>query len=212
MADGRNFRSFYYDTLGLKNVEQKKALEILLNSEEIDVSRVATFSSKFSLPAVYRSHVWKILLGITPPFQQAHSYVSQQRIEQYQDLYHALVTIKQIDTDDQENHAELVTKLFMMQEGLFRLINIPKSQQRKLDILHTVVNVFVDMFEDPVDLYWLSVKFVEIQENFISHWEKLVKMIQNCVQAEDNTLWEHINSFNGFEHLPYQSLVQWKAA
>lgn len=35
MADGRNFRSFYYDTLGLKNVEQKKALEILLNSEEI---------------------------------------------------------------------------------------------------------------------------------------------------------------------------------
>lgn len=33
--DGRNFRSFYYDTLGLKNVEQKKALEILLKDEEI---------------------------------------------------------------------------------------------------------------------------------------------------------------------------------
>lgn len=28
-----------------------------------DVNRVATFSSRFSLPAVYRSHVWKIVLG-----------------------------------------------------------------------------------------------------------------------------------------------------
>ena len=28
-----------------------------------DVERVATFSIKFSLPAVLRTHVWKVLLG-----------------------------------------------------------------------------------------------------------------------------------------------------
>ena len=33
--DGRNFRAFYYDTLGLRNVELKKALEILLKDDPI---------------------------------------------------------------------------------------------------------------------------------------------------------------------------------
>lgn len=33
--DGRNFRSFYYETLGLRNVDQKKALEFLLKDEPI---------------------------------------------------------------------------------------------------------------------------------------------------------------------------------
>ena len=33
--DGRNFRAFYYDTLGLRNVEQRKALEILLKDDPI---------------------------------------------------------------------------------------------------------------------------------------------------------------------------------
>lgn len=65
-------------------------------------------------------------VGITPSYQEAQSYVYQQRIEQYQDLHHALVTIQQINPVDQDNHTELVTKLFMMQEGLFRLIDIPK--------------------------------------------------------------------------------------
>lgn len=37
MADttGRNFRAFYYETLGLRNVEQRKALEILLKDDPI---------------------------------------------------------------------------------------------------------------------------------------------------------------------------------
>jgi len=33
--DGRNFRTLYYDTLGLRNVEQRKALEILLKDDPI---------------------------------------------------------------------------------------------------------------------------------------------------------------------------------
>ena len=38
--NGRNFRTFYYDTLGLKNVEQRKALEILLKDDPIGIKIV----------------------------------------------------------------------------------------------------------------------------------------------------------------------------
>lgn len=45
--DGRNFRAFYYDTLGLRNVEQRKALEILLKDDPIGNGQVA---AKIFLP------------------------------------------------------------------------------------------------------------------------------------------------------------------
>ena len=28
-----------------------------------DVKRISTFSTRFSLPAIYRTHVWKVILG-----------------------------------------------------------------------------------------------------------------------------------------------------
>ena len=46
--DGRNFRTFYYDTLGLRNVEQRKALEILLKDDPIGVVKWQK-SDNFSL-------------------------------------------------------------------------------------------------------------------------------------------------------------------
>ncbi|KXJ12188.1 TBC1 domain family member 7 [Exaiptasia diaphana] len=201
--DGRNFRSFYYDTLGLKNVEQKKALEILLKDEEIDVDRVATFSCKFSLPAVFRPHVWKILLGILSPYQAAHSYMTQQRTEQFHDLKKALIVINQIDSQNADL-GELITKMYLMQEGGYRVNTVSEELKTQVRILHAVVNVFADMFEDEVDLYWLSIKFVQIQKQFINQWETLLKIIEHYIQTEDNSLWRHLQSLNAFEHLPYK--------
>ena len=34
-GDVRNFRSWYYDNLGLRGVEQRKALDLLLKDDEI---------------------------------------------------------------------------------------------------------------------------------------------------------------------------------
>ena len=46
--DGRNFRSFYYETLGLRNVDQKKALEFLLKDDPIGNTIGLAKSSCFS--------------------------------------------------------------------------------------------------------------------------------------------------------------------
>ena len=53
--DGRNFRAFYYDTLGLRNVEQRKALEILLKDDPIgnEVVTVVIFTPVLCKNDVY---------------------------------------------------------------------------------------------------------------------------------------------------------------
>lgn len=54
--DGRNFRTFYYDTLGLRNVEQRKALEILLKDDPIgDQTLFALYINCYSLYLSYLS-------------------------------------------------------------------------------------------------------------------------------------------------------------
>ncbi|KAK3739729.1 hypothetical protein QZH41_016176, partial [Actinostola sp. cb2023] len=167
------------------------------------VDRVATFSCKFSLPAVYRSHVWKLLLGVLPPYQAAHTFINQQRNEQFQDLKKALIVINQINSQCTDI-AEIITKMFLMQEGAFTVNAVPEVLKKQVRILHAVVSVFVNMFEDEVELYWLSTKFVQIHQQFVGQWDKLLKIIEHYVQAEDSLLWKHLNSLHGFDHLPHE--------
>ena len=42
----RNFRSLYYENLGLRGVEQRKALELLLKDDEIGKKQLCVWSAK----------------------------------------------------------------------------------------------------------------------------------------------------------------------
>lgn len=64
MNDGRNFRSQYYEKVGCKSVEERKSLEILFKEKVIDVNRLRQFCSRFSLPFLYRSYVWRVVFGM----------------------------------------------------------------------------------------------------------------------------------------------------
>lgn len=62
-VDERNFRSAYYEKVGFKSVEEKKSLEILLKDKPLDRVKLKQFCLRFSVPAIYRNLVWKVLLG-----------------------------------------------------------------------------------------------------------------------------------------------------
>lgn len=65
MADDfRNFRSYYYDKVGFRGVEEKKSLEMLLNEKPLNLMKISQFCLRFSLPVMYREYVWNILLGV----------------------------------------------------------------------------------------------------------------------------------------------------
>lgn len=62
-ADERNFRSTYYEKVGFRSVEEKRSLEILLKDRPLDQGKLKQFGLRFTVPAVHRNFVWKLLLG-----------------------------------------------------------------------------------------------------------------------------------------------------
>lgn len=74
-TDERNFRSYYYEKVGFRGVEEKKSLEILLKDKPLDVIKLKQFCLRFPVPALHRNKVWKILLGIKGSFCQTLSLV-----------------------------------------------------------------------------------------------------------------------------------------
>ena len=59
----RNFRSAYLEKVGIKGVEEKKSLEILLKEIPLDIKKLREFCLRFPVPATYRGYLWKVLLG-----------------------------------------------------------------------------------------------------------------------------------------------------
>ena len=63
MADGRNFRASYLVKVGIKGVEEKKSLEILLKDQFLDQAKLNQFCLRFPVPVLHRPFLWKVLLG-----------------------------------------------------------------------------------------------------------------------------------------------------
>uniref|UniRef100_A0A8C5PYC1 TBC1 domain family member 7 n=1 Tax=Leptobrachium leishanense TaxID=445787 RepID=A0A8C5PYC1_9ANUR len=111
----RNFRSVYYEKVGFRGVEEKKSLEILLKDDRLDIEKLCTFSQRFPLPSMYRTLVWKVLLGILPPHQETHSQVMAYRREQYIDVHHALQIIRFIDQSSPKR--EVFLHMYQLEMG-----------------------------------------------------------------------------------------------
>ena len=63
MTDERNFRTYYYEKFGISGVEEKKSIEILLKEQPLCVEKIRQFCLRFPVPSVYRSYLWKVVLG-----------------------------------------------------------------------------------------------------------------------------------------------------
>ena len=59
----RNFRSYYYEKVGFRVVEEKKSLEILLKEKPIDKMKLTHFALRFPVPNIHRNALYCILLG-----------------------------------------------------------------------------------------------------------------------------------------------------
>lgn len=177
-------------------------MEILLKDDPLDVQRISTFSTRFSLPAGYRTHVWKVILGIIPPYHDAQQFVMQQRREHFQDLQHVLRVIRKISDGNELPYQ--MSMIYLLDEGAFRFVKVPKNLERKAEAMRSVVQVFSEMFEDEVDLYWLSAKFMKCLDQSGLQLEKLANLIQYYLQAEDIQLHKHLSNIGAFDVLPYK--------
>uniref|UniRef100_A0ACB8FCK7 TBC1 domain member 7 n=1 Tax=Sphaerodactylus townsendi TaxID=933632 RepID=A0ACB8FCK7_9SAUR len=158
----RNFRSVYYEKVGFRGVEEKKSLEILLKDDRLDIEKLCTFSQRFPLPSMYRTLVWKVLLGILPPHHESHTFVMKYRKEQYKDAYHALQVIRFINESTPE--VEVFLRIYQLESGkLPRNPSVPLEPED--EVFLAIARAMEEMVEDSIDCYWLVSSFVNLFNN-----------------------------------------------
>ncbi|XP_023011491.2 TBC1 domain family member 7 [Leptinotarsa decemlineata] len=199
-TDERNFRSAYYEKVGFRSVEEKKSLEILLKEKPLDRGKLKQFCLRFSLPATYRSLVWKLLLGVVPVHIDCHTFIMDQRKQEYQDLYRALNVMRIIDANTPK--PQIFFAMWMLQAGNFSLDKNLVSEKGFIPIAQS----FMQFVDDDSDVYWLSKNFYDNVCKFESEIPKLIERSYSLLEKEDSTYYKHLLKEGILDNLP---LAKW---
>jgi len=218
MMAKENFRNLYYKQLGLKNVDQMKALEHLLKEDTIDKKKLKTFSQQYILPAVYRPYVWKVLLDIVPACKDSAEFVAKQRQGQFDDLELSLKVMRMLpkrvvqSRDDEEEDekkyiCEKVILMYLLEQGMISIPNQKhiKRDMHKVAILRAICQVVCEIVDDEVDVYWITTKFFEKQDSFIEHFHRQPRFVEAYLKIEDSELCDHLCDVQVFKVLPYHN-------
>ncbi|XP_071533962.1 TBC1 domain family member 7 isoform X1 [Panulirus ornatus] len=180
MSDEKNFRSQFYEKVGLREVEEKRAVEALLKEKPLDEKKFASFCQRSIVPAAYRILVWKLLLHITPRYAESQDYVRHQQTLMYDELWHTLKSLGLVNLVDKgteylndhyhpimdgvqianENKAGLETPvpehyLLMWLISEAKLLHNPRDQLKLTECQQflAVVKKISSFFDNPVDIF-----------------------------------------------------------
>ncbi|XP_014222658.1 TBC1 domain family member 7 [Trichogramma pretiosum] len=207
MDDQRNFRSSYYEKVGFRSVEEKKSLEMLLRDRPFDKAKLKQFCLRFTVPAIYRNFLWKILLDVIPPLEESHKFVMTQRTIEFNDLQRALKVVSTVDETTKPSE-------------IFLLMWLLKNRRSKIDIrsqLETPMlrsmnkmavslwNISEDLEEDErlVNVYWILSGFIEQVQKFSNEIGRLQECTYTMLEREDKELYNHLKNTSALQTLPF---------
>lgn len=198
--DERNFRSSYYEKVGFRNVEEKKSLDILLKDKPLDICKLNQFCLRFTLPGIYRNLLWKVLLGVLPVHVESHLFVWEQRQVQYHDLHRALTAL-QLTDPLKTTKCEVILSMWLLETS--ELNNITSLVlPAKYKLMSQIPNALFNIFEDEVDVYWISKGFFQCVEKFHKEMPKLIDCTLNCLEMQDLELYSHLVNIGAIDQLP----------
>lgn len=68
-----------------------------MKERPLDKGKLKQFCLRFTVPAIHRNFLWKILLGVIPVYEDSHDFVMKQRKDEFEDLKNTLISTKVID-------------------------------------------------------------------------------------------------------------------
>ncbi|CAG0889544.1 unnamed protein product [Cyprideis torosa] len=159
-GDGRNFRSYYYEKFGLRSVEERRHLEHLLQEKTLDLLKIRTIAIRFPLPAMYRLLVWKVCLGVLPPYPASHEFVLRQRKQQFESLRRGARVMGAPLGEGLTPDSELLIMWLTEEQTLcFDLSSAMSTldSQRQLSVFRCLLEMFAEAaVEDAVSVYWIG--------------------------------------------------------
>ncbi|CAK1540892.1 unnamed protein product [Leptosia nina] len=204
MTDERNFRSSYYEKVGCRGVEEKKSLEILMKEKPWDRVKLKQFCLRFTVPAAYRNLVWKVLLDIIPVYPDSHQFVTEQRTEQYNDLLYAAEMLERVEMTAPRSEVLLAMWLLELEERKPPVF--PETNYSSADTFIPIANTLLQLYDNEVDVYWLSKGLSEIVRTMQKDIVKLKEAFHNMLQKEDGELYNHLVEIKALDLIP---LTKW---
>ncbi|XP_026494553.1 TBC1 domain family member 7 [Vanessa tameamea] len=204
MADERNFRSSYYEKVGCRGVEEKKSLEILMKEKPWDRVKLKQFCLRFTVPAAYRNLVWKVLLDILPVYADSHQFVAEQRTDQYNHMLYAVEMLELVDM--KAPRSEILLAMWLLENEERKPPKFPETNYNSADTFIPIANTLLQLYDDEVDVYWLSKMLTEIVRNMQKELPKLKEAFQSMLEKEDGELYNHLVEKKALDVLP---LTKW---
>lgn len=209
MTDERNFRSSYYEKVGFRSVEEKKSLEILLKERPLDKGKLKQFCLRFTVPAIHRNFLWKILLGVIPVHEDSHDFVMKQRKNEFEDLKSALISAQIMDVTTKPS--QMFFTMWLLRNKRTKLdmntqIDLPpfRSMNKMARSLWNVMSIDYDN-EKSVDIYWVLCGFLDHIQKFQKDVDRLKECTCIVLEREDLELYNHLVEIDALKFLPYET-------
>jgi len=205
MGSERNFRSYYYEKMGFRGVEEKKSLDILLRERPIDLDRIHNFCLRFPLPGIYRIQVWQLLLGILPKYTTSTEFVWCQRAEQYKESERALLLSKKINAN-MEQKVKIAAVWLLERNWLKSDLSLQLKESDCQSYLG-IVSSLEDLVSSPEEVYWLARGVFRILETSLSDTRSMFDFLSKLL-SEDTSLLSHLDTCGGVTCQSYLHLMR----
>lgn len=134
-----------------------------------------------------------------PVHEECHTFIMEQRRQEYKDLLHALQIMRKVDSNTPK--CQVFYTIWLLHTGNLRYdINLKSECSFVL-----IVQTFMKLFDDDADIYWLAKCFYDNVKKFEADIPKLVEASWNLLKREDLQLHKHLRCVMGNNCLPIES-------
>lgn len=128
---------------------------------------------------------------------ECHSFINDQRKQEFNEIMRALTIMKLVDYNTQK--AKQLYAGFLLQTDALKFENNLNSSRGFVEI----VQFLSPLYKDDVELYWVAKGFYSTIHSFDPDFPKLVENILSFLEKEEYVLYKHLKAVDALENLPF---------
>jgi len=192
-ANEKNFRSHYYEKVGFRGVEEKKSLDILLNeTPKVDIEKIQNFCIRYTVPGIYRSNIWRMLLNVITVYKNSQELVWNHRSLHYSELKRALEVTQRLGEDSAQN----ITQIWLLSTGNLMMRAGPCSVSAKY--FRTLAHALSQVLETEAEVFWVGQNLFAALRLQSREWDLSVDVMSKILK-DDSELVDHLRDYRVLE-------------
>ncbi|KAJ3092910.1 TBC1 domain member 7 [Physocladia obscura] len=160
----KDFRAAYYGTLGVKTVAAKASLDAALGGDSnslVSVDLLKAVCRAAKIPRKYRSLVWKLVLGVTPPAKNAWNFVDEQQRQTHDDLVWAQHVLFPAGSANNSDIPDVMIRMRSVHSSSAPGLSLPRNYLR-VPHLYCIADCILEVCDGiETDAYWIFKHFVD---------------------------------------------------